>query len=475
MKILFTNSPLHFTHGHTFTQFDWQTYILPYLAGIAGPEHEIKLLDNMHYSFFKSNNILNSIEEFKPDIVGFSIIASRDIFNTIAIIKKVREKYPKLILMAGGQAANYYYQWLHEVGIDFIVHGEGEETIPELLAAIKNGATDFSKIKGISYKPNGVICKNEPRPLLKNLDDTPLPRFDLMPKLKSLWFPGRYTGAIEMARGCPFGCNFCAISAFWKSFRQKSNERILQELRILKQQGRTHLYLSDDNFGMDTPKQIALFKQMIAENLDMKFFAQIRADTIARNPEMMEWAAKAGLYGVLVGFDTYVPNMFNDVDKTTTREMNIAASNVLRKNKIAIFGTHIYGLPTQKNPLDFWVTFSMGRKYSDLFRMPHFSPLPFTKNYEKYVSVTPLSQSLVMAADTNQKDFRPRVGEEKQKKRMIRGYYMYNWLHLLSPDEFAKTLFHPNPNVRTFKRRGYAATFRHYFYRGLRRLNLTDI
>lgn len=94
MKILFTNSPLHFSHGHTFTQPDWQTLILPYLAGIAGERHEIKLVDNMNYSFWRSNHILEEIDKFKPDVAGFSIIAARDTINTLNVIEKVRQKHP---------------------------------------------------------------------------------------------------------------------------------------------------------------------------------------------------------------------------------------------------------------------------------------------------------------------------------------------------------------------------------------------
>lgn len=476
MKVLFTNSPLHFTHGHTFTQPDWQTLILPLLAAIVGDKHEVKLIDNMRYSFFKSNNIMDEIEAFRPEVVGFSIIASRDIFNTISIIRSVREKYPGLVIIAGGQAGTYYYKWLHEEGVNFVVHGEGEITLKELIEAIASGTRDYSGILGISYLSGNLICKNGHRPMIKTLDESPIPAFHLMPEVKSKWFPGKYTGSVEMSRGCPFNCNFCAITAFWKrTFRQKSNERIIEELEILKKQNRTHVYLADDNFGMNATKQIGLFKMMIERDMGIKFFAQIRTDTIANNPEMIEWAAKAGLYGVLVGFDTYDPEMFNDITKTTSIDLNIKAAEILRKNKIAIFGCHIYDLPAQKGPLDFFKTFWLGRKYSDLFRMPRFSPLPFTKNYEQTVKVNPDSTSMGAIKGGFEKEFRPRFGDEKRKRRMAFGYNVYTWVHNLSPSELFLTLFHPNPVVRNFKRYGYISFLRHYFYKIIRRFKLTDI
>jgi anaerobic magnesium-protoporphyrin IX monomethyl ester cyclase len=474
MKILFTNSPLHFSHGHTFTQPDWQTLILPYLAGIAGEKHTIRLVDNMHYSFWKSNHTLEEIADFNPDIVGFSIIASRDIFKTIGVIEMVRKSYPNLKIIAGGQAGTYYHEWLLKSGVDFVVHKEAEVTLDRLIEGIENGLIDFSDIDGLSYVIDGQIYKTKNRKMIKNLDDTPFPRYDLMPKIKSKWFPKRFTGSVEMSRGCPYNCNFCAISSFWeRSFRQKSNERIIEELKILKSQGRTHVYLADDNFAMNPKKNIELFEMMLNQNLDVKIFAQIRADTVAKNPKMIELASKAGLYGVLVGFDTYDPNTFNDVTKTTSRDLNIECSKTLRKNKIAIFGTHIYGLPNQKEPKDFEITFQMGRKYSDLFRMPHFSPLPFTKGYESYVRINP-SQNLSIE-ERYKRDFRPRVGDEEQQKKMGRGYNYYTWRHNLSLSEIIGALFHPNPVVRKFKRMSYVATTRHYFYRILRKFNLIDI
>ncbi|GEM_PF-3795252 len=474
MKILFTNSPLHFSHGHTFTQPDWQTLILPYLAGIVGPEYEIKLVDNMH-SFLKSNRILNEVKKFQPDLIGFSIIASRDIFNTLDVIKQVRSNFPKTKIIAGGQASSYYYEWLLNSGVDIVVHGEGEKTLEELVQVISNDSSDYAKIEGISYLLDNSIKLNNPRKLMKTLDEAPIPRFDLMPLLKSKWFTDMNTGSVEMSRGCSYDCNFCAISSFWKSFRRKSNDKILQELEILYKQNRRHIYLADDNFGMGEEKHIDLFKKIIKEKWNMKFFAQIRTDTIANHPEMIEWAAKTGFYGMLVGFDTYNKDTFNNITKTTSLELNVNASKILRKNNIAIFGTHIYGLPDQKTPLDFYETFKMGRKYSDLFRMPHFSPLPFTKGYEDVVPLNPKSSDVTSVDQESKKDFRPRVGDEKHKKIMKLGYDIYTWIHNLSPSEISGALFHSNPAVRRFKQQGYIATSRHYLYKFLRDYNITDI
>ncbi|MEK7689744.1 MAG: radical SAM protein [Bdellovibrionota bacterium] len=469
MKILYTNSPLHFTHGHTFCQWDWQTLVLPTLAGITPDRHEIRLVDNMH-SWWKSNRIVEEVRAFGPDVIGFSIIAARDLYNTLKYIKIVRQENPNAKLLAGGQGTAVFAEELLNEGVDVLVRHEAERTLPELLDAIEAGQTDFTNIQGLTFRQNGTTFKTPDRTWIKTLDESQMPRFDLMPRVKSKWFKGRYTGSIEMTRGCPFACNFCAISSFWdQSYRTKSTERILEEIRLLVKDGRSHIYLADDNFGMQKRRMTELFERILQEGLDVRFFAQIRTDTVVKNPEMIELAARGGLYGVLVGFDTYNPGTFHHVSKQGSVDLNFRCSEILRKNKIMIFGTHIYGLPDQKEPTEFNKTFWVGRQKSDLFRMPHFSLLPGTKLYDKLITPSEI------ADQGGNDDFRLYVRPEKERRRFMKWYRFYTLLHIFLPDEILKALFHPNPNVRVLKRMGYMSVFRHYLYRSLRRFNLVDI
>jgi len=469
MKILLTNSPLHFTHGHTFTQADWQTLVLPTLAAIIGEKHEIRIVDNMAL-LFRSNVILEGINDFKPDVVAFSIIAARDTYNTIEIIKKVRKNYPEIILLAGGQGGSFFDKILLDNGIDIVCRGEGEITLAEIIRAITEKSKDYSSILGISFYRNGEYIKTNDRPKIKSLDDTSFPAIHLMPKRKSLWFSGSFTGSVETSRGCPFDCNFCAITSFWdRSFRRKSPERVIEEMKILVKQGRSHIYMADDNFGMGTKHHQELFEGILREGLDIKFFAQMRTDTIGENPELIELAARAGLYGALIGFDTYDEDTFHHVAKVGSVDLNQKCVDTMRKNKIMIFGSHIYALPSQKSPQDFLKTYWIGRKNSDLFRMPHFSLLPGTKIYDETITEETIKNI------KNRDDFRILIRSEKDIKRFKRWYVFLNLLHIVLPYEIYKAFFHENKNVRIIKRRGYIGIFRHYFYKYARKLKIVDI
>ena len=141
----------------------------------------------------------------------------------------------------------------------------------------------------------------------------------------------------------------------------------------------------------------------------------------------------------------------------------------MRENKIMIFGSHIYALPPQKKPLDFARTFWVGRKNSDLFRMPHFSMLPGTKVYGKMITQEATDDK------KGDDDFRLFIRTKKEQGKFKRWYIIFNILNIILPDEIFKAIFHSNRSVRKVKQHGYIGIFRHYLYRALRKLKLSDI
>ena len=133
MKLLFTNSPQHFSHGHSHTQKSWPTFVLPYLAAICGDKHEYHIHDHMT----AKESLVTAVKRFKPDIIGFSIIASRDLWNTIKSIKQV--KGCGAMIIAGGQGTTAHWEELVKLPIDTVFKGECEQTIPDWLNALNSG------------------------------------------------------------------------------------------------------------------------------------------------------------------------------------------------------------------------------------------------------------------------------------------------------------------------------------------------
>ncbi len=111
---------------------------------------------------------------------------------------------------------------------DYVVRGEGDFTLPELIEYIEKGHPDIASIKGVTYRDRrGNIINNPPRPLIEDLNILPLPDFKLVEGWKS-----SNVYPISTSRGCPFNCKFCSvITMFGRKYRFKSVETIINELK----------------------------------------------------------------------------------------------------------------------------------------------------------------------------------------------------------------------------------------------------
>ena len=438
MKIFLTNSPFQYFHTTAFFHPDWGALNLAQLAAMVDmPDNQIKILDNWHF-WFKSDEIMKTIKEFNPDFVGISNSTDGDTPSVGEIGAKIKKMFPKIVLVSGGQAATVNHKYLLEQGFDFIVMGEGEYTFRELIERLKKKENYFKDIKGLAYFDGEQLIKTEERPFLKNLDELPMPARKYQKRLKSIYFPGRYSSEIETARGCPYGCDYCSITAFYKrTLRKKSNKRIMEELRDIRYNiGARQVYFVDDSFGINVEEYKELFEMMIDENLDLKWFTQIRADTIANNPEMIELAAKSGMFCGLIGFESYNDKVLNKINKSSSKEINIRASEILKRNKIIVFGVHMFGIPGQ-TARDYQETYKYGRRNSDIFRLAMFSPIPGTPIFECYKK-----EGKIAAYSTRELPYAYDIIDENRKRKKFKILYFYYWFrHTLSPFTFLNMIF----------------------------------
>ncbi|MCX6664243.1 MAG: radical SAM protein [Euryarchaeota archaeon] len=141
--------------------------------------------------------------------------------------------------------------------IDYIVRGEGELTVVDLIKTLENKGK-ISQVQGVSYRNNGKITHNPARPLIENLDSLPYPAYHLVEEnLKRYHFTmmaGRNTRymILEGARGCEHQCSFCTQWNHWGSrWRTKSAKRIADEIEFLNETyGGVFLWFSDDHMKL---------------------------------------------------------------------------------------------------------------------------------------------------------------------------------------------------------------------------------
>ena len=200
---------------------------------------------------------------------------------------------------------------------------------------------------------------------------------------------------------------------------------------------------------------------------ELRVRLQIRADTIADNPDMIELARESGMFGALVGFEAYNDEILKGVHKLGSKAINIKASEVFRKNNIVIFGVHMFGIPGQIEK-DFKETYKYGRKYSDIFRMSRFSVIPGTPIFDRYKK-----EGRVKTYATREYPYAYCIVDKTRKEKKLKKlYFYYLFRHTFSPFTFLDMIFTKDRLKRRMKLQGYITNFRYGFYFILRKLGL---
>lgn len=391
MRVLLTTPPMqHFNvSGVVFRNFG--PYNLAKLAGNLMDRHEVRIADYTRLRL-RSNTLRSDIRGFEPQVVAMSNPFSGYTRALGELAQQVKAAFPEVILIAGGQAASA--MWAHHLaqGFDFVVHGEGEVTFRALLDWLEAGGRpgmDASHLEGVAFGGPEGPTRAPARRMVADLDTLPLARRELLVPRRGLMSEGQAALA-ELSRGCPFHCGFCSQPGMWGRYRRRSNEAIFEELQMLARQGYTEVCFTDDTVGVDFgdahrfPEQTAaLFEMLIRAKLRLILGACMRADTAARFPELVKLAARAGLRLVNMGFESYTRNGLQALGKgENSLEINRRASEVLRGVGVLIWGSHVYGAPSQTEE-DLAATVEYGPQYSDFFRMTMASPLPGSASFKK--------------------------------------------------------------------------------------------
>jgi len=293
------------------------------------------------------------IESFNPDIVASSGFATCNAYVTARTLETAKKLKTDVLTVTGGQHFTVLAQESLEAypEIDVIVRGEGEETLVELIKAV-NEKTNFSRIKGISFRHGQEIRHNPSRPLMENLDELPFPGYhfveDYAHRYHFTMMAGRKAkyGMIEASRGCPHRCTFCSQWKHWQgTWRHKSMKRIAEEMEFLyKNYGSKLLWLTDDNFGLGK-RMNDLCDELIKRGFsdDITCFMQARCDDIVKNQSLLPKMSKAGINWLLLGVESHSKSTLDSFHKGTKPEDAKTAIKLLKQNDIFSQVTCIIG------------------------------------------------------------------------------------------------------------------------------------
>ena len=223
---------------------------------------------------------------------------------------------------------------------DYVIRGEGEETLLELVEHIENN-WPLDSIKGLSYKnSNNEIVHNPQRDFIEDLNEAPIPDFNLVYK----WEKAKVV-PVATSRGCPFACKFCSvIHMFGRKYRFKSIDRIIEEIKISAPQ-KGHVFFIDDNFAANKKRTKELLRAIIKSNITFEWSAQVRTD-VAKDPELLQLMEKAGCFAVYIGFESINPKTLSLYNKGQALEDIEHSIRIVKKYNINIHGMFVLGSDT---------------------------------------------------------------------------------------------------------------------------------
>jgi radical SAM superfamily enzyme YgiQ (UPF0313 family) len=250
-----------------------------------------------------------------------------------------------VVTIAGGQ--HFAEENMAEAlssGVDYVVRGEAEETIKELLRALTD-ERPRDEIRGIAFRRDGQTVCTPAREPLAEFDQLPLPDFSLVRYATIRIYP------VERIRGCGMECEFCTVKG---RPRCASPERLLGQIsRLVETVNARHFFIVDDLFGQQREDTIRFcerlrdYQEQVGTRL--RITVQIRLDK-ARDAELLHVMRRAGIAVVAIGFESPIEQDLQAMNKHIRAADMLAYVRTFRKLGFLIHGMFIFGYPTQSGP-----------------------------------------------------------------------------------------------------------------------------
>jgi anaerobic magnesium-protoporphyrin IX monomethyl ester cyclase len=353
----------------------------------------------------------------RPDIVMATAITPA-IYKAEQTLKMVRELHPHAVTVLGGIHGTFMYgPVLKEAPwIDYVIRGEGEEIVVNLVRAIDEAddraPANRKQIKGIAYLENEEIVATAAHPPIQNLDGL-TPNWGILEWQKYIYIPMNVrVGVPSFARGCPFTCSFCSQWKFWRTYRSRDPKKFVDEIEMLVRDHQVGFFiLADEEPTINRRKFVALCEELVKRKLPIYWGINTRVTDILRDEALLPLYRKAGLVHISLGTEAAAQLQLNRFRKETTIADNKRAIQLLRNNGIVSEAQFIVGLENE-TPGTIAETYAMTRDWNpDMVNWNMYTPWPFADlfeelgdkvqihDYAKYNFVTPIIEPDKMTRD----------------------------------------------------------------------------
>jgi len=318
-------------------------YVATFLAQ-AG--HQVRVHDDF---VEKQGNegILEVVRSSRPDAIGVSVLTPV-CDQVLALFAAVRERWPGIKLFAGNIHADLFPELMLE-RCDAVVHGEGEHTSVELLAAWEAGGTGQG-VPGVSVRVGDRIERGPPRPLAQDLDAFPFPDWSLLPYRSYTLLPlgtiARPIVAMVAGRGCPHACDYCSLSAQGRQVRRRTVESVVDEVEHnVTRFGVRQIGFMDPIFPLDDEHAVEFSREMIRRELHRRvvWLSELRPDSVSR--DALVWMRRAGCRRLVLGVETGQDDLLASAGRRSRADRTRRMVKDCRSVGITTVGLFMIGLP----------------------------------------------------------------------------------------------------------------------------------
>lgn len=333
--------------------------------------HEVKVVDLM-FSRDPESELRKAITEFRPDVVGLSVrnVDNQDMRHTQYFVDDAKRlagivKAAGVTMVLGGTAfTTFPAEMLEYLGADYGIAGQGEESLPRLVASLGTGSLDRG-IPGLVWGENGHIKANPPD--LGGYRSTA--RWDMVPM--NGYSKGFLAGAVLTKSGCPYRCAYCNVTtAFGGELRPRNVDDIVGEVRALKAQGVRIVTLTDACFNTPVGYAKDILHAIIRSGVKVYLNTTIVPVAGHFDDELMELFRKAGGICASLGAETFSKKMLLSYNKPFTLDDVLACAGLFDRHRIPFMAQALFGGPGEDA--------STIRESLDMLRNIHYARFTYT-------------------------------------------------------------------------------------------------
>lgn len=414
----------------------WLNVGFVYIAGsLRAAGYEVDYYDAMSL-WHTWPDIRERIEAFKPDVVATTAYTA-SIVEGLKLLSLAKDINPEITTVLGNVHASFCYEEIFATDhthVDYIVRGEGEVILPELLDCL-NAGNDPKDVAGLAFWRNTSVILTPKAPYIHDLDSLPT-AWDLVewPIYSYRAKNNARLAIVSSSRGCLSKCSFCSQQLFWgQSWRARSPENFVAELEMLSEKyGVEVAMLSDELPTCDRQRWERILDLMIERQVPVKLLMETRVDDIIRDADIMWKYRLAGVDHIYVGVEAGSQATLDLFKKDTQVEQSKQAIDLINNADIVSETSFVLGMPDD-TPESIASTIELAKHYNpDMAFFLAIAPWPYaelypeleqyvaTKDYSKYNLVEPV----IKPKNMTMKELERELGKAAQK------FYMHKFQNL---------------------------------------------